>query len=64
MPVPEAKMGEVAPQTPIRTPRINPRLQRYGSPGTVPQAGPKEATMPGMGAGETPPPIIIDNPTR
>jgi YHS domain-containing protein len=49
---------EVAPQAPvIRTPRINPRLQRFRPPGTMPQAGPQGAApMPGSNTGETLPP--------
>ena len=56
MPQPGAQSGEIAPPAPVtRTPRINPRSQRYRVPGTAPQAGPQEASpMPGSKVRGTP----------
>ena len=60
-PVPEAQTEEIAPPAPvIRTPRINPRLQRYRVPGTEPQTGLQEtAPLPGSRSRKVRPPAAV-----
>ncbi|MCE5263968.1 MAG: efflux RND transporter periplasmic adaptor subunit [Deltaproteobacteria bacterium] len=61
-----AQPGAPAPRAPMtRTPRINPRLQRYLPPGAMPKAAPQgEVLMPGEKTGTEPAPAIDSSGSR